>query len=76
MYTVTNKLTITAYSYADNELKKLVSKDLDYELNASSDNIDNSAIFAITHDENALYLFTKRGSYLIDTKTILEKMYV
>jgi cell division GTPase FtsZ len=76
VYTVTNKLTITAYSYADNELKKLVGKDLDYSNDPTEGNVDNAAVFALMQDESALYLFSKKGTYLIETKTILEKMYV
>jgi hypothetical protein len=73
IYTITNKLTVTAYSYDEKEIKKLRKYDL--QTDNLINNVDSRASFAISHDESSLYVFSIYGAWQIDPKSILEKMY-
>lgn len=72
IYTITNRLSVTAYSYDRKEIRKLRTYDL--HVDNYVETTDSRAHFAISHDESSVYVFTIYGAWQIDPKSILEKV--
>lgn len=72
IYTVTNRLSVTAYSYDQREIHKL--RTYDVHVDNYVETMDSKAHFAVSHDEGSLYLFSIYGAWHIDPKNILEKV--
>lgn len=69
VYTITNSLSITAYEYSRDKIRKI--RQVDLHVPDMIENLNSQAILRTNSDETALYVFSRYGAWHINPKTIL-----